>query len=158
MSASRLKPLVPYTHALLRIIAGYMFLQIGTKALFGVPSVAGAKGGAAAAGSFVWYGGVIEIIGGTLLIAGLLVVPTAFILCGEMAVAYFTVHAPHGGLFFPVTNGGGPAVVFCFVFLFLFTAGAGPWSLDSVISEMRREKSDESPETREAKSSRVHKA
>jgi putative oxidoreductase len=85
-------------------------------------------------------GGVIEIAGGALLVLGLFTVPAAFILCGEMAVAYFTVHVRQGSFFFPVKNGGGPAVIYCFVFLFLFTAGAGPWSLDSWIAQMRHKK------------------
>jgi len=75
--------------------------------------------------------GVLECFGGILLIVGLLTVPVAFLLSGEMAVAYFTVHFPRG--FFPIQNHGELAVVYCFVFFYLFTAGAGPASLDRLI-------------------------
>jgi putative oxidoreductase len=72
--------------------------------------------------------GVLELVGGVLLIAGFFTRPVAFILAGEMAVAYFMAHAPQS--FFPILNGGESAILFCFVFLYVAAAGAGPWSLD----------------------------
>jgi putative oxidoreductase len=72
---------------------------------------------------------VIEVIGGTLLFLGLFTRPVAFVLAGEMAIAYFHGHAPNG--FWTVLNQGTPAVLYCFVFLYLSAAGPGPWSLDA---------------------------
>jgi putative oxidoreductase len=78
--------------------------------------------------SLIWIAGVIELVGGVLLLLGLFTRPTAFILSGEMAVAYFMAHAPRG--FFALLNGGEPAVLFCFAFLYLAFAGPGVWSID----------------------------
>ena len=72
---------------------------------------------------------VLEVVGGVLLVIGLFTRPVAFILAGEMAVAYFMAHAPQS--FFPIVNNGESAILFCFVFLYLVAAGAGAWSLDS---------------------------
>ena len=80
-------------------------------------------------GSIFWFAGVIEVVGGVLVLLGLFTRPAAFVLAGEMAVAYFMAHAPQG--FFPVMNGGDAAVLFCFVFLYLVFAGPGAWSLDA---------------------------
>jgi putative oxidoreductase len=81
--------------------------------------------------SELWVAGVLEAFGGALVILGLLTRPVAFLLCGEMAVAYFQMHAPRG--FWPIHNGGEPAVLYCFIFLYLFAAGAGPISLDRLV-------------------------
>jgi putative oxidoreductase len=81
--------------------------------------------------SLIGAAGFIELIGGALLILGLLTQPVAFIVAGEMAVAYFMVHAPKG--FFPLVNGGTLAIAYCFACLYLATAGAGPWSLDAAM-------------------------
>jgi putative oxidoreductase len=89
------------------------------------------KGGTVPFGSLPWFAGGLEMIGGLLIILGLFTSPVAFILCGEMAVAYFKVHFPHG--FIPLRNGGELAAVYCFVFLYLCIAGAGPLSLDSLV-------------------------
>lgn len=78
---------------------------------------------------------VMELVGGTLLLIGIFTRPVAFILSGEMAVAYFMGHAPNG--FWPVLNGGVPAVIFCFVWLYISAAGAGPWSVDAVRGHRR---------------------
>jgi putative oxidoreductase len=94
------------------------------------------KGATVPYGSLFWLAGGLEMIGGLLLILGLFTSPVAFILCGEMAVAYFKAHFPHG--FLPLVNHGELAVVYCFVFLYLFTAGAGPLSLDSLIGAAGR--------------------
>jgi putative oxidoreductase len=81
--------------------------------------------------SLSWTAGALELVGGALLALGLFTRPVAFILCGEMAFAYFLSHAPRG--FFPVLNGGDAAILYCFVFLYLAFAGGGPWSLDRII-------------------------
>lgn len=91
--------------------------------------------------------GPIELIGGLLITAGLFTRTTAFILCGEMAVAYFRTWAPRG--FFPVNNGGEEAVIFCYVYLWLVTSGAGPWSIDGLL-ERRHKASANNRLTRDA--------
>jgi putative oxidoreductase len=75
--------------------------------------------------------GLLEAFGGLLLVFGLFTRPVAFLLCGEMAVAYFMSHAPRN--FFPIVNGGSLALMYCFVFLYLFVAGGGEWSLDRLL-------------------------
>ncbi len=80
-------------------------------------------------------GGMLELIGGALIVIGLFTRPIAFLLCGEMAVAYFYAHFPRN--FFPVINGGDAAILYCFVFLYLVFAGGGPWSVDALIGRGR---------------------
>jgi len=92
----------------------------------------GGKGATAPVGSLPWVAGILEMVGGSLLIIGLFTVPVAFILSGEMAVAYFMAHFPKG--FWPNLNAGEPAVLYCFIFLYIATAGPGPWSIDSLRS------------------------
>ena len=82
-----------------------------------------------------WFSTVLELVGGTLLILGLFTRPTAFVLSGMMAVAYFIAHAPEH--FFPIINGGEPAVLLCFVFLYMSAAGAGPYSVDAMLETRR---------------------
>ena len=82
-----------------------------------------------------WFTTVLELVGGTLLILGLFTRPTSFVLSGMMAVAYFIAHAPEH--FFPIINGGEPAVLLCFVFLYMSAAGAGPYSIDAVLEGRR---------------------
>jgi putative oxidoreductase len=119
----------PQLLALLRIVAGAMFFLAGTSKLFAFP--VGMPGGATAVFlSQVWIGGALEVVGGALIVVGLFTRPTAFVLSGEMAVAYFQFHAPGG--FWPTVNGGIPAMLYCFVFLYLSAAGAGAWSLDAL--------------------------
>jgi putative oxidoreductase len=84
--------------------------------------------------------GPIELIGGLLIALGLFTRSTAFILCGEMAVAYFRTWAPRG--FFPVNNGGEEAVIFCYVYLWLVTSGAGSWSIDALIEKRHKLRAD----------------
>ncbi len=76
-------------------------------------------------------GGVFELVGGALLVLGLFTRPVAFLLAGEMAVAYFWAHAPRN--FFPVINQGDAAILYCFIFLYIIFAGGGAWSLDRLI-------------------------
>jgi putative oxidoreductase len=85
--------------------------------------------------SQAWVGGILEVFGGALLLVGLFTRPVAFLLSGEMAVAYFQFHFPQG--FWPTTNGGVPAALYCFVWLYFSAAGAGPWSLDAKRGEAR---------------------
>jgi putative oxidoreductase len=85
--------------------------------------------------SLAWIAGALEVFGGFFLLIGWFTRPVAFLLSGEMAVAYFIGHAPQG--FWPVLNQGHPAVLFCFLFLYVSAAGAGPWSLDAKLRKER---------------------
>jgi len=118
-----------YAQSLLRIVVGFTFSLHGFQKLFGL--FGGIHGGHAHFFSLFWLAGVLESFGGVLILLGLFTRPVAFLLCGEMAVAYFKQHAPHG--LWPITNGGELAVLYCFVFLFLMSAGAGPLSLDRMV-------------------------
>jgi putative oxidoreductase len=93
--------------------------------------------------SLLWYAGMIELVGGTLLVLGLLTRPAAFIVAGELAVIYFYAHFPRG--FFPALNGGSLAIAYCFAFLYVFFAGPGPWSLDSLIFGRARNEAAPAP-------------
>lgn len=119
----------PHAQALLRIVSGYLFLLHGSAKLFHVPHVAMYDG--VQLMSLVGLAGVLELVGGALLVVGLFTRITAFLLCGEMAVAYFMAHASKGDPLLPLLNQGEPAVLFCFIFLFLAAAGAGAWSIDA---------------------------
>jgi putative oxidoreductase len=114
--------------SILRIVTAFLFLLHGTAKILHVPHIATydhlrllSLSGAA---------GVLELVGGTLLLLGLFTRPVAFVLCGEMAVAYFMAHFPRHVL--PIMNQGDSAVLYCFVFLYLCVAGAGPWSVDAL--------------------------
>jgi putative oxidoreductase len=119
----------PHLRSVLRIVAAFMFMQAGTTILFAFPAGMPQNGGTAPLMSQIWIGGVLELVGGGLLLLGLFTRPVAFVLAGQMAVAYFQFHFPNG--FWPVVNGGVPAALYCFVWLYLSAAGAGPWSLDA---------------------------
>jgi putative oxidoreductase len=121
---SRLNAYAPYFLAILRIVAALLFIAHGTSKLFGWPSAAMQP----PLMSIFGLAAILEVIGGLLLLLGLFTRPVAFLLAGEMAVAYFMAHAPND--FFPVNNGGDAAVLFCFVFLYLVFSGPGAWSLD----------------------------
>ena len=110
-------------------------MTTGTSILFAFPAGMPPSGGTAPLMSQIWIGGLLEFVGGTLVLVGLFTRPVAFVLAGEMAVAYFQVHFPKS--IFPSVNGGTSASLFCFVFLYLVFAGAGPWSLDAVIARRR---------------------
>jgi putative oxidoreductase len=125
---TRWRSWAPYLLSVLRIIAAFLFMQFGTAKLFGFPAPIMPGGGTAPPGSLAWFASLLETFGGLLLLLGLFTRPVAFILSGEMAVAYFKGHAPQG--FWPVLNQGHPAILFCFLYLYLSAAGAGPWSLD----------------------------
>src|SRR5262249_48790410 len=124
----------PEALSLLRIVAALVYWQHGLQKLFNFPpSPRGPM--TFALGSLIGVAGVIETVAGVLLIVGLFTRPVAFIACGEMAVAYFKAHFPRG--FFPINNMGETPVLLCFIFLLLVFAGAGPWSLDALITKRR---------------------
>ncbi|MFL5459894.1 MAG: DoxX family protein [Gemmatimonadales bacterium] len=133
--AERWRSWTPYLLSLLRIIGAFLFIQFGTAKLYGFPAPIMPGGGTAPFGSLVWWASVLETFGGSLLLVGLYTRPVAFLLSGEMAIAYFKGHAPQG--FWPVLNQGHPAIMFCFLFLYLSAAGAGPWSLDALRNRAR---------------------
>lgn len=129
------KAWAPQLLSILRIIVAFLFIQHGSAKWFAFPAAVMPGGGVAVVGSLPWFAAVIEVIGGSLLLLGLFTRQVAFVLAGEMAVAYFHGHAPHG--FWPTLNMGEPAVFYCFTFLYLSAAGAGPWSLDAVLARRR---------------------
>lgn len=119
----------PNLLSILRIVAAFLFAQFGTAKVLAFPAAIMPGGGTAPIGSLAGLAGLLETVGGVLLLVGLFTRPVAFLLAGEMAVAYFYGHAPQG--FWPVLNQGHPAVLFCFVWLYLSAAGGGAWSLDA---------------------------
>jgi putative oxidoreductase len=117
--------------SILRIIAAFLFVQYGTTKLLAFPAAIMPGGGTAPLASLPGVAGALELVGGALLLVGLFTRPVAFVLSGLMAVAYFMGHAAQG--FWPVLNGGTPAVVFSFLWLYISTAGPGPWSIDALL-------------------------
>ena len=122
---ARLTALAPYFLALLRVMTALLFLSHGTMKILGFP----ASDFQPALFSLPGIAGILEIVGGILLVLGFLTRPVAFIMSGMMAVAYFMAHAPQG--FVPAQNGGEPAVLFCFIFLYLVFAGPGAFAVDN---------------------------
>ena len=116
----------PRMLSVLRIMAALLFMEHGTQKLLGFPP---SEDPGPALFSLSGIAGLLELVGGFLLVLGLFTRPVAFILSGEMAVAYFMAHAPRS--FFPVLNGGDAAILYCFVFLYLVFAGGGTWSVDA---------------------------
>jgi putative oxidoreductase len=131
MSPTAIRSWEPYARSLLRIVAGLTFSLHGYQKVFGLFGGMGGTGAKPPFLSLLWTAGALETVGGALIILGLFTTPVAFILCGEMAVAYFIRHFPRGHL--PLTNGGEPAVLYCFLFFYLFTAGPGALSLDNLL-------------------------
>lgn len=119
----------PYALAVLRIVAALLFFEHGTQKLIGFP--APPEGGLPPVGSLFWIGAWLELVGGVLLLLGLFTRPVAFVVSGEMAVAYWMFHAPASS--YPALNGGDAAILFSFVFLLLVFTGPGAWSLDEVL-------------------------
>jgi putative oxidoreductase len=117
----------PRMLSILRIVVGALYLQHGTAKFLHVPHVASMD--SVQLMSLAGVAGVLEIVGGLLLLIGLFTRPVAFVLSGEMAFAYFIAHAPRGAL--PILNGGELAVVYCFVFLYFAVAGGGPWRVSA---------------------------
>jgi putative oxidoreductase len=121
----------PRALSVLRIITGLMIIQHGMGKIFHFPALPAYAN--VQPMSLIGAAGFIELIGGALLILGLFTQPAAFILSGEMAFAYFVVHAPKS--FYPLVNGGTLAIMYCFTCLYLSTAGAGPWSVDAAMKK-----------------------
>lgn len=131
---SGLEAWTPRVLSVLRIIAALLFMEHGLMKLIEFP---GPQPGAPDPLPLMLLAAAwIEVVGGALIAAGLFTRVAAFICSGQMAVAYFTAHAPQG--FWPALNGGEAAILFCFVFLYLAVAGPGPWSLDAVRGRRRR--------------------
>ena len=137
---ARWRSWAPYLLSILRIVTAFLFVQYGSTKLLAIPAAIMPGGGTAPLTSLPGIAGALELVGGALLLVGWFTRPVAFILAGEMAVAYFIGHAPQG--FWPVLNNGAPAVFFCFLWLYISSAGAGPWSIDAV---RRRKKGEVSP-------------
>ncbi len=139
MNAERARQITLF---LLRVVAGLLFLQAGGMKLFdwfgGIPAQ---FGGHPRLLSQPWIGGVLEFYGGLAILLGLFTRPVAFLLSGEMAVAYFQFHQPQGS--WPIQNHGEPAVLLCFIFLFLAAHGAGGWSVDAMIRGRRAQPADQ---------------
>jgi putative oxidoreductase len=115
----------PYILSILRIIVALLFLQHGLQKFFGFPSAGPPMS------PLLYAQGIIEIVGGLLLLIGVFTRAVAFVLAGDMAVAYFLVHFPRS--FFPAVNAGDAAVLYCFVFLYMMFAGGGIWSVDRAV-------------------------
>jgi putative oxidoreductase len=120
-----------YAHAALRTVTGFLFLQHGYPKLFGTLPGSSEVEAPVELLSIFWWSGFLEVVGGTLIMIGLLTRPVAFVVAGEMAVAYVWRHAPRD--WWPGSNGGELAALYCFVFLYLAAAGAGTWSVDGLL-------------------------
>ena len=118
----------PRMLSILRVVVALLFMQHGAQKLFDMPS--SSQGGTVELLSMIGIAGILEFFGGLLVLLGLCTRPVAFILSGEMAVAYFMVHSPQS--FWPIVNRGEMAVLYCFVFLYLAFAGGGVWSIDNL--------------------------
>jgi len=121
----------PILLSVLRIVAAFLFIEHGTMKLLGFPAPFPEP---VTLTSLIGIAGLLELVGGALLLIGLFTRPVAFILSGEMAFAYFMAHAPQG--FWPILNQGESAILFCFVFLYLSAAGGGPLSLDRALRKV----------------------
>jgi putative oxidoreductase len=117
----------PQVYALFRIVVGFLFIFHGLQKVLGM--FGGMQGATAPPMSIPWIAGVIELVGGGLVMVGLLTRVVAFICSGEMAAAYFMAHQPRGG--WPIQNQGELAVLYCFAFLYIAARGAGIWSVDA---------------------------
>ena len=120
--------------SILRIVAGLIYLSVGTMKLFGFPPP---PPGMPPFGltSLLRISAILDTFGGLLIVLGLFTRPLSFLLAGEMAVAYFHGHLPLS--FWPTTNMGRPAILYCFLYLYLVFAGAGPWSIDAIIARSK---------------------
>jgi len=123
----------PQILSVLRIVTALVFLEFGTAKLLGFPYSEMLSN--LPRFSIFWVAGIVEIIGAPLLLLGLFTGPVAFLLSGEMAIAYFWIHLPSD--FFPLRNGGIEAILFCFIFFYIAAAGPGPWSVDGLLARRR---------------------
>jgi len=128
----RWRTLADYLRSILRIAAGFAFTLHGTMKLFAFPAK---MGSGIHVFSQMGLAGILEVFGGGLMVIGLFSRPVAFILSGEMAVAFFQVHFPRS--FWPILSGGELAMLYCFIWLYFSAAGPGPWSIDAIISRSR---------------------
>ena len=126
MATRGLNAHAPKVLAALRIMTALLFMEHGLIKLFGFPP--GAAPGKVPLAGLLGVAGLLEAVGGLLILLGLFTRPVAFLLAGQMAVAYFMAHAPSS--LYPALNHGEPAILFCFIFLYLSVAGPGAWSLD----------------------------
>ncbi len=126
----RWQGIAPRLLSVLRIVAAFLFMQFGAMKLFAFPAGVPPNGGTVPVLSESWFAGILEVFGGAFILLGLCTRPIAFVLAGEMAVAFFQFHAPRG--FWPLLNGGVNAIFFCFLWLYFSAAGAGPWSIDAL--------------------------
>lgn len=120
----------PQLLSVLRIVAALIFMAHGTSKLLGFPATE-MFAEPPPAFSLIWFAGVLELVGGALLVLGLFTRPVAFVLSGEMAIAYWMAHAPRS--FYPIQNDGDAAILYCFVFLYIAAAGGGAWALDNLL-------------------------
>ncbi len=135
MTGSKLETVwAPHVLSILRIVTGLIFLAHGSAKLLGFPPTSNPM---PAVMTLSWFAGLLELVGGPLLVLGLFTRPVAFILSGEMAFAYWMAHAPQS--IYPLVNRGDAAILYCFIFFYLVFAGPGPWSLDRLLSRSRRE-------------------
>ena len=118
----------PRLLSVLRVMSGLLFMQHGTAKLLGIPQMA--MFAKLQPFTLSWFAGVLELVGGALLVIGLFTRPVAFVLSGLMAFAYFIAHAPRD--FYPIVNAGELAALYCFVFLYFAAAGGGAWSVDAL--------------------------
>jgi putative oxidoreductase len=125
MNMERVSKYLPEMLSIVRIVVGLLFLEHGSAKLLGFPMTPSPQ---PAMLTLLWVQGVIELVGGGLLALGFLTRPVAFIMAGDMAVAYFMAHWPKNVL--PILNGGDAAILYCFIFLLIFVAGPGRWSID----------------------------
>ena len=125
---NQLSRFAPHLHGILRIIAGLLFLSHGLVKMFGFPP--GAMPGYQPLPTLFGFAGLIEVVAGGLITLGLFTRYAAFVASGEMAVAYWMIHAPNG--FYPVVNQGEAAILYCFLFLFFAASGPGAFALDGL--------------------------
>jgi putative oxidoreductase len=131
LSMQKLSQYPPLALAVLRIVTALLFIEHGTMKLFGFPSASGDAPSDGGLSLLMLVAGILEVFGGLAILVGFFTRPVAFLLSGEMAVAYWMMHFPNGG-FFPVLNGGDASILFCFVFLYLVFAGPGAYSIDAM--------------------------
>ena len=135
MSIFEPSPWAPRMLAIFRIVAGLLFMTFGSMKLFGFPP-GPTEMPPLVILSQMGIGGILEFVGGLMIVLGLFTRPVSFVLAGEMAVAYFQFHQPQA--FWPTSNNGIPAILYCFFFLYLMFAGAGAWSVDGLIARSRQ--------------------